>query len=332
MSMHDDLLTELSQSASRIRLVASLKDNRLNFGATDDLRIFVPDTHIVTRHTRSKYSYGTNDTELLTDILTRIASLKARSQGKTVATYQVGDFLDLWREEPVASARIDAATRIVSDHPELMNAFFNPTLKARFLLGNHDVDLAWWPNFVTWERRYFLPPRGSLRPTGIALHGDIFDWIEMLPDVLNQFFVYFFSPFAGPSDHDLRDVRSIISRQNLAANFSNQIGGPAAHGNVIAVGAPAGTHNLDNHDHLVKARSTVQKANEAYQLDLRFMVIGHTHHARIAVHDGGPNDFFALIDCGGWLEDAHDNTGARYPNQTLAAISDNEARIYQVER
>jgi len=153
VSLHDDFLTEVSKAAARIRLIASFKDERLKFGSPNDLRVFIPDMHVVTRATRRKYSYGTNDTELLADILTRIANLKARSQGRTIALYQVGDLLDLWREEPIASARIDAASRIVSDHPTLMHALFSPSLKARFLLGNHDVELASWPNFVAWERR-----------------------------------------------------------------------------------------------------------------------------------------------------------------------------------
>jgi UDP-2,3-diacylglucosamine pyrophosphatase LpxH len=338
VSLHDDFLSEVSKAATHVRLVAALKHDGLNFAAKNDLRVFIPDLHVVSRATRRKYDYGTNDTELLADVLTRIANLKARSQGSTVAVYQVGDFLDLWREEPVASARVDAASRIVSDHPALMNAFFSPSLKARFLLGNHDVDLAWWPNFIAWERRYFLPPRGSLKPSGIALHGDVFDWVEMLPDALNQFFVYFFSPFSGPSDHDLRDARTIITRENAKSDFSARIAGAAdlgsvqASGSVQANGSVPRQHNLGSHKFLDKARKTVKAANKSFGLDLRFAVIGHTHHARIAVHDAGDNDFFALIDCGGWIEDAHDATGAKYPNQTLAVISENEARIYQVER
>jgi UDP-2,3-diacylglucosamine pyrophosphatase LpxH len=332
MSLHDDFLSEVSQAASRVRLVAALRHEGLNFAAKNDLRVFIPDLHVVSRATRKKYDYGTNDAELLADVLTRVANLKAKSQGSTIAVYQMGDFLDLWREEPIASARVDAASRIVADHPALMNAFFSPSLKARFLLGNHDVDLAWWPNFIAWERRYFLPPRGSLKPSGIALHGDVFDWVELLPDALNQFFVYFFSPFSGPSDHDLRDARTVIARENQKCDFAARIAGAAEHGSLGSTSAVPARHNLGSHAFLDKARAITKAANAKFGLDLRFAVIGHTHHARIAVHDRGNGDFFALIDCGGWIEDAHDASGAKYPNQTLAVIGENEARIYQLER
>jgi hypothetical protein len=331
MSLHDEFLDELARVASSVRLVASLRDERLNFGSPDDLRVFIPDTHVVSRATRLKYSYGTNDGDLLADVLTRLAGLKVRGQNRTVAVYQMGDFLDLWREEPIADVRVDAASRIIADHPTLMHAFFNPALKTRFLLGNHDVDLAWWPNFVAWERRFFLPPRGSTRPSGLALHGDILDWRELMPDAPAQFFVYFCSPFVGPSDHDLRDVRTVIARQNHKLDFSQRIAGPAGHGDVVSLDGLAARHNLSGHELFNQAHALTQRANRTYGLDLRFMVIGHTHHARIAIHESD-DDFFALIDCGGWLEDAFDQRGGRYPNQTLAVLSNNEARIYQIER
>jgi UDP-2,3-diacylglucosamine pyrophosphatase LpxH len=331
MSLHDDVFRELADVAN-VRLVASLRDARLNFPSPDDIRIFLPDMHIVSHRTRAKYSYGTNDMDLLADVLVRLAGLKARSQGRTVGVFQVGDFLDLWREESVASARVDAASRIVTDHPRLMNAIFSPTLKTRFLLGNHDIDLAWWPNFAAWERRYFLPPRGSTQASGVVVHGDMFDWMELTPDPLNQFFVYFFSPLFGAADHDLNDVKRLVVRQNSAANFTNSIGGTASLGEIFSQPGVPDRHNLRGHAFLDKAREAVRVANQAYQLNLRFLVMGHTHNARIALHDGGGDDFFALIDCGGWLEDASDSSGARYKNQTLAVLSENDARIYQVDR
>jgi UDP-2,3-diacylglucosamine pyrophosphatase LpxH len=332
MTLHDEVLAELSSVAS-VRLVASLRDSRLNFPAPDDVRIFLPDMHIVSHRTRAKYSYGTNDMDLLADVLVRLAGLKARSQGRTVCIFQMGDFLDLWREEAVSSARVDAASRIVMDHPRLMNALFSPTLKARFLLGNHDVDLAWWPNFFAWERRYFLPPRGSTQASGVAVHGDMFDWVELLPDAVNKFFVYFFSPLSGAADHDLQEVRTLITRQNNALDFTNGISGPAALGELVnsVAGVPA-RRNLRDHPFLERACDVARVANRSFHLNLRFMVIGHTHRARIALHDGGGDDFFALIDCGGWIEEASDAAGARFKNQTLAVISENDARIYQLDR
>jgi hypothetical protein len=59
-------------------------------------------------------------------------------------------------------------------------------------------------------------------------------------------------------------------------------------------------------------------------------VIGHTHQARIAVHDIG-DEFFALMDCGAWIENCStEDDPAPRPNAQIAALGANEARIYQL--
>jgi UDP-2,3-diacylglucosamine pyrophosphatase LpxH len=328
MTLHDVLLGAFAAEAKTVRLVASLRDPRLNFSSPDDARIFLPDMHIVSAATRAKYDYGTNDTGLLARILRRVPGLKAVG-GRTLALYQVGDFLDLWREEPSSSARKDAASRIVSDHTALMNELFDAKLKARFLLGNHDVDLAWWSNFVAWERRYFLPPRGSMKSSGMTLHGDVFDWVEFLPDAFNRFFVYYFSPLASAADHDLRHVKTVIERANTQQDFSRQIAGTVSLGTLRDVTATS-SHNVGPHPFLDKARAAAKKANQSAGLDLRFLVIGHTHQARIAVRDDA-DGFFVLVDCGAWIEKGRDADGRVFPNQQLTVLSENEFRIYQLD-
>jgi UDP-2,3-diacylglucosamine pyrophosphatase LpxH len=329
MTLHAEILDLFSREAKAVRLVASIRDARLAFASPQDARIFLPDMHVVSAATRAKYSYGVNDTGLLARVLQGIAAMKAVG-GRTIAVYQVGDFLDLWREEPVSSARADAASRIVVDHATLMNALFDERLKARFLLGNHDVDLAWWSNFVAWERRYFLPPRGAMRASGMALHGDVFDWVEFLPDAFNRFFVYYFSPLSGAADHDLKHVKAKIEQENARHDFSTQIAGTAALGTLGALDAATSSHNLSEHGFLDKARATAKKMSQAAGLDLRFMVIGHTHQARIAVRDDAQG-FFVLVDCGAWIENGRDATGRVFPNQQLAVLSENEFRIYQLD-
>jgi UDP-2,3-diacylglucosamine pyrophosphatase LpxH len=328
MTLHDELLGAFAAEAKAVRLVASLRDQRLNFPSSDDARIFLPDMHVVSAATRAKYDYGTNDTGLLTRVLRRIRGLKAAG-GRTIALYQIGDFLDLWRDEPISSARVDAASRIVADHSGLMSELLDGALKARFLLGNHDVDLAWWSNFVAWERRYFLPPRGSLKSSGMALHGDVFDWVEFLPDAFNRFFVYYFSPLASAADHDLKQVKTVIDQANAKLDFSKQIAGTAALGRLRDVTATS-SHNLSQHGFLDKARAAAKKANQAAGLDLRFMVIGHTHQARIAVRDDAEG-FFALVDCGAWIEKGRDASGQVFPNQQITVLSEDEFRIYQLD-
>jgi hypothetical protein len=63
---------------------------------------------------------------------------------------------------------------------------------------------------------------------------------------------------------------------------------------------------------------------------MRFMVIGHTHRAKISVRDGGGNDFFALIDTGSWVENSLLPDKTVLPNAQLTALCANEVRIYQL--
>jgi UDP-2,3-diacylglucosamine pyrophosphatase LpxH len=333
MSLHDSLLSAL-QSVASVQLVACLKDERLNFGGDNDLQVFVPDIHLVSKKVRKRYPYGTNDTGVLTQALDAIRQLKQREAAaqKKVSVFQIGDFLDLWRETPVMDDRVDAASRIADDHRALLRAFFAPGFKTRFLLGNHDFELWRWPNFVAWERRYFLGPTGTTKPSGIALHGDVFDEIETFPDTLQRLVVFFLSPFKTATDHELNDVMALVHQENRRHDFTLQVGGDALLGKLApTTQVIPERYNVGEHKFLSEAMLMCQRANRDYGLSLRFAIIGHTHHARIAVHEQG-EEFFALIDTGAWIENCVFPDGTRQPNMQLTALSGNEVRIYQLGR
>lgn len=334
MSLHDSLLSSL-QSVALVQLVACLRDERLNFGGDSDLHVFIPDIHLVTKKVRKRYPYGTNDTGVLTRALEAIRQLKQRAAGekKKVSVFQVGDFMDLWRETPRLDDRVDAASRIADDHRALMRAMMAPGFRTRFLLGNHDFELYRWPNFVAWERRYFLGPTGTTKPSGIALHGDVFDEVETFPNTLQQLVVFFLSPFKSATDHELSEVLALVHQENLRHDFTLQVGGDALLGKFAPTEAQVlpERHNVGEHKFLSQARMMCERANRDYGLSLRFAVIGHTHHARIAVHEQG-GDFFALIDTGAWIENCVLPDGSRQPNMQLTALSGNEVRIYQLAR
>ena len=65
------------------------------------------------------------------------------------------------------------------------------------------------------------------------------------------------------------------------------------------------------------------------------MVIGHTHHARIVVDErsekdgGSKRGFFALVDCGAWLEEGN-LAGKIVHNAQIGVLYDNDVRIYQL--
>lgn len=346
--MHARLLAAL-QELTDVRLVAALSDARLGFPATDDLRVFVPDVHLITEKRRRQggYKYAANDTALLTDVFGALRRLKLGAAGtETVAVYVMGDLLDLWRETPVLDARLDAAAAIRDDHEDLLAAVLDPRLKTRFLLGNHDFDLYRWADYVGWERRYYLPDVTLQAPSTILLHGDVFDWVENLPDALNQVFVYLFAPHRSASSHDLGEMQRLIRKSHGQKKYKTSLHAPApmelgilrplastaevpAAWNVQRAG-PAANPRLR---FLTAAREKAREANTEFGMNLRVMFIGHTHHARIAVRDGGGDDFFALVDCGAWIEQStwvEDGQPWTAPSAQLAALSGNEVRLYQL--
>lgn len=343
--MHDRLLGALLSIAD-VRLVAALRDDRLGFPGDKDLRVFVPDIHLISerRRKRAGFVYATNYPDLLAELALALTDLRGRAAAdETVVVYQLGDFLDLWREAPGLDDKLDVAARIKDDHEDLMLALMDRKLKARFLLGNHDFDLYRWPAYTAWERRYYLPDTSLQAPSVILLHGDVFDWVESLPDKIENVFVYLFAPHLSANDYALGEMRALIKRAHGRRNYRTHIQAqrPSTVGSLQPVGAnsiPArwnvqeeGKAPSQNLRFLGSAHDCCTKANDAYGMGLRVTVIGHTHHARIATRQTRNGELFTLIDCGAWIENcaAEGDTSAA-PNAQIAALSGNEARIYQL--
>src|SRR5947209_1739027 len=178
MSLHDQFLATL-ESVANVSLVSKLRGPRLNIPDEDRLNIFIPDLHLVSK-TRG-FQFGTNAVDTLTAVLNAVRTLKTAARPAQVIVYQIGDLLDLWREADGLDPNADVASAIEDSHSSLMEAIYDPVLDTQFLLGNHDYDLYRFPNYDIWQR-YFYLTRSML-----VLHGDIFDWVEELPDGLQNF-------------------------------------------------------------------------------------------------------------------------------------------------
>lgn len=343
--MHDRLLATL-QSVAGVRLVASLRDERLGFANAKDMRIFIPDIHLISekRRIQGAFKYATNHTDLLTSVIGALSQLRSNAaDDEVVEVYQLGDFLDLWREADGADNQVDVASPIKDDHEDLVTALMDRSLRTRFLLGNHDFDLFRWPDYTAWERRYYLPDTAAGTPSVVLLHGDIFDWVESLPDAVQNVFVYLFAPNVAATDHRLGEMISLIRQSHGVRKYRTYIQAeqPATIGSVqenILDEVPArwnvqtpGSSPAQNLLYLNSAYESCKRANEQYKMNLKVAVIGHTHHPRIAVREDADGGFFALIDCGAWIEDCiADGDDSPGPNAQIAALSGNEARIYQL--
>jgi UDP-2,3-diacylglucosamine pyrophosphatase LpxH len=336
VSLHTDLLRRL-QAAARVQLVARLADDRMNFPQTNELHVFIPDLHLITaaRRLEGGYQYGTNYPELLEAVVGQLHGLKTdAAPAGEVVVYQIGDLFDLWRQVDGLDANANAASAIQNDHASLLRALRDADLNAQFLLGNHDYDLYRFPNFDAWQRSYVLAPSVML------LHGDVFDWVEKLPDELQNLALFLFTK--NPvGTADLEKMRPLNNKRRAGRKFKNfiQNQAPAPTGkwremkdddgrnwNVQVEGTAPKEMLL----YLNEARQTCAEANGKFGSSLNVAVIGHTHHARIAVHDGA-DGFFALMDCGAWIENCSTaDDPAPQANAQIGVLSGNEARIYQL--
>jgi UDP-2,3-diacylglucosamine pyrophosphatase LpxH len=339
--MHDRLLAVL-QSIADVRLIAALKDDRIGCPGANDLRVFVPDIHLLSQDRQASFQYGTNHADLLTTVLIALKKLRRQAvPNGTLGFYVMGDLFDLWREA-LSSIAEDTAACIRDSHEDLMAALLDPDLGVQFLLGNHDIELYRWPAYRAWERRYYLCDSATSAPRVIILHGDIFDWIECFPDQLQQVVVYF-SPVA-PTSYQLGELADLAERGERGRDYASCIQAPQP----LALGKfkrlanepipvrwnvpPTGVGPEEGCRFLDAACREAAKANQQFGLDLRMAVIGHTHQARIAVKEDA-GTFFALVDCGAWIEQCtwlEDGQAITAPNAQLAALCDNEIRIYQL--
>lgn len=332
MTLLDDLETALSEVAD-VRVATRFSSPRLRFPNPNDLRIFIPDIHLMPSNERQRFFFTGAHPEhaLLKRTLTRLgtlrASVKAANPNAVCATYFMGDFIDLWRCGPQGTHPSVAVDKVALEHQDLLLLACGPALRARFLLGNHDFDLCKVPSFAAADRRYFFPPN---QPSVLAIHGDVFDWVEDFPDLLNEVIVYYLSPFSNLLDHMFERVKGLI----LASNEKPEHLGAA---DVIPLpndGAPAiaVVDRADaeaQHSLFRRALESRDAANAQFGLDLRAFVIGHTHGPRIVVYESGPS-FFALVDTGGWLEDVRNNAGAPERGM-ITGMCGNEIRIFELQ-
>jgi UDP-2,3-diacylglucosamine pyrophosphatase LpxH len=339
-SLHDRLLAALldAPNISDVLLVARLDDPRIGHSDVQDVRVFVPDLHLLTRRDEARYRYGFNCKAQLIGVLRGLKALRQElAPGEKLIVYQLGDYIDLWRQGT------NDATKILEEHYDIHGHLTGSrsALDAWFLLGNHDVELPSSGGFRAWNRRYYFPLH---EPRVLVTHGDVFDWKERFPDAFNRLFVYMFDPARDSNAYDLepfqrtakaahgrKQYRQYIQAEchDLADSVSATIGlpdGPAW--NVARVTDPG---DRRGHEFLPASFRSVQEARARFGVGLTMAVIGHTHHARIAVYEGTNGEFFAVMDCGAWIERYRTPTDPEPRlNAQIGVMVGNDCRIYQI--
>lgn len=282
-------------------------------------------------------------------------------------TVQVGDFVDLWRER-----RLNApdglvedvqtmVSRILSGHPEVRariarNAA-SGSLGADLLLGNHDPDSRASIDLARARRSHSYPV-GSKR-TLFTTHGDLFDPLELqMLDAVQRFLVRNFAQDVVGSVYaadrtGAHVAGTIVGSQGSAPLIVNAPEDDATWPdwvNVWVTRADVSTDDdlRDSHELLPLAveKAALLRAGDAAALadfgvssglpDLRTMVVGHSHQARLCVHRDpadAANDL-CLVDAGAWIEEMHFGPGKdddRTPSCTIAVLAGGDARIYQLD-
>jgi len=182
----------------------------------------------------------------------------------------------------------------------------------------------------------------------MVMHGDYFDWVELAPELAKDFAVHVFARGRKPLDPILGKMMKETDSLNAQLQYGKsptrlKLDRPALLGAMREPGARVvSEYNVQNgaapgipngQQYLDEAAIECAKANRQFELNMKAIIIGHTHHARIAVQRNPQGALtFALIDTGAWIEQCREaEGGTKMDNAQITALSANEVRIYQLE-
>jgi len=282
-----------------------------------------------------------------------------------LVTVALGDLIDFWREENEPNEDVTSmAGRVFGEFPDVRDLLVKMgagSLRAWLIYGNHeawDQDGAVDSIPLTRARKSHLLDVGKSTPI-LATHGYTFDGLEtMLPARLKEFFVERFGRLASGTKYQLDrradsaeatansgprgdppQIIEDIHHAELLADWvnvwaTNQFAGPddlqRSHSFLPAVTELAGGLRQGRQS----ALDEMDLGDEGPLPDLRAVIIGHTHHARISVNKdtAAPERDLVLVDCGAWIESAlFVGERAAVPSCQVGILCGGDIRIYQLD-
>ena len=309
------------ESIESVKGVARVYDPRIGNKNTERIYLFFPDLHIITRKLREKrYEYGFNHEWVFVDLLKKLLDLRRKQDRYALSVCQLGDYVDLWREN------VKDPKKIYSDFQGVWDYLYD--LNSWFILGNHDVDLARVPRLSPlWHFRLFFPDEDE--PKVYVTHGDVFDWIEKLPDDLQRWAVHHFSPKEAKPPKKLKKMVK-FKKKNSHRLDPTQV---FKIGSLEEVKTDSGLDDIPHgtsHRFLEKCYERVDKMNKEKGLNLTSAVVAHTHEPAISVLDE-PNRFFVIMDCGSWQGKYQEAESEPKANCQIGVICGNDFRVYQLD-
>lgn len=338
---HDIFLDHL-KALLQVQLVARFKGDEA-VGNTNEkyLHVFVPDLHLLSEAARMnfnlKFDWSDEFTKVTTTLLNTRDHLKRENHRMTVT--QLGDFVDLWRESLEGPKSVKD---IMEAFPDIRDRFLRKSedsVSARLLLGNHDLNARESRIFARARMAHYLPGAGW---TLLATHGDIYDYLELfLPDVINTIVLQILRRIPKPSTYpmeklmDLQEQYPPNDNQGDATFAEMEDAGADLPSEFNIITVTEEEKRQETHKLLplaVKAarnlRTEKDPEGKAIAPNLKVMVIGHTHHARLIIDK---IDDLILMDCGGWVGNYRVRQAPAWPNHQLGAICGSDLRIYQVD-
>lgn len=321
-----------------LRLVARYEDAALGLPA-GRARIFLPDLHLLSKDAATRFpKTGFRRGPELVRFLKALARFKDQNAGD-LQVFQMGDLFDIWRIKGKNSKRkVDDTS---ADHAQLLELLlFGPPSgsRASIVAGNHDYDLH---TLSEWNaaRFWFLNDSPAGVPDALVVHGDCFDWVEnFFPQAIKSMGVQL-AKMASAGQHELDhlDLVGVLQVNDLLPKGDKVVGTAQAD-------LRCDEHPIDQHFNVVPWTKEVGKVGRYFEAarsmamalkdrgrDLRVVVCGHSHDARIVFGDRGDGVMLVLMDCGAWLGECRfEKTSAWRPSAQIGVMVGNDLRIYQL--
>jgi UDP-2,3-diacylglucosamine pyrophosphatase LpxH len=342
MAKAHDILLEHLKELLEVRLVARLEDEQA-VGNTNErhLHVFVPDLHLLSEDAQENYSLKFNWSNEFEKVTTALLNTRNHLWGEELSmkVYQLGDFVDLWRESIMGAKGV---RDIMNSFPDIRDRFLRnsgDSLSARLLLGNHDLEARESRMFARARTVHYLTGTGWSQ---MALHGDVFDYLELfLPNIINTIVLQVLGRIPKPSTYPMEKLLDLQERYPPHDNQGDATfrATQSVEGDLPREFNVTTVMNEEDrsreHKLLPLAVQAAKKIRTEKDIDdkpiapnLKVMVVGHTHHARLVVDK---IDDLILMDCGAWTGNYRVGEQESQPNHQLGAICGSDLRIYQVD-
>lgn len=352
MLTHDDIARSLKKKFDReyraahgVCLIARYFNPGLGL-PSGRAQVFLPDFHLLNREDAAAYpNWGFKQDRDLLRMLRALRDLKKDAAGQ-LQVWHLGDLFDIWRARGGlgSAAEVD---RTAADYYEAMELLrYGPPWGARaeLMAGNHDYALF---KLSEWKAsRYRLIENERLDDGDVmVLHGDLFNWIEKLPEGIRAAAVRFATWHASGQKALYNDQATVLQanaglpggdralgegRASLIHTNQESGSGDIEATNVIA--GDRGRKNLRNKKFFNSGKE-LAKALRGRGHNVRVIVVAHTHWARLVSGADDTGAPFVLMDCGSWI--GRCKLGPDEPwihSGQIGVMIGNDLRLYQLGR